>query len=142
MAAFKSYFMKKPKKPVKKSISLLRKNLKTVLHQYIRQRDMQNGYGICISCQKNYPYEQLQAGHYIKAGNYARVRYEEDNINAQCGFSCNMQKGGNVVEYRINLVKKIGEDRVLRLENMRHDPFKPTREWYEEKIETYKNLLK
>ena len=135
----------KPKKPKKKPISLLRKNLKEVLHKYIRLRDTIEGggtrWGICISCQKNYPYEQLQAGHYIKAGNYARVRYEEDNINAQCGFSCNMQKGGNVVEYRINLVKKIGEERVKRLEDIRHEPFKQNREWYEEKIQYYKNLI-
>ena len=124
-------------KEKKVSIPKLKKELRKWLHRYIRTKWIVDGWGECISCKKRFPASVLQAGHYLKDGNYPRTRYEEDNIWKQCQ-SCNLYKGGNLTEYRINLVEKIGESRVKELETMRHEYFKKDREWYEEKINTYK----
>jgi len=59
-----------------------------------------------------------QAGHFIAQGSSSFLRFHEDNINGQCG-SCNRFKGGNIVEYRIALVNKIGSERVKYLEDNR-----------------------
>src|SRR3990167_3548019 len=88
--------LEKVKLQLKKvSIPKLKKELRKHLHYYIRLRDANDDYGTCISCQKTFPFKDLQAGHFLKDGNYPRTRYEEDNIWAQCQ-SCNLYKGGNV----------------------------------------------
>jgi hypothetical protein len=84
--------------------------VKTECHKYIRARDK----GLpCISC--GITYGQFQAGHF-KPGTHSITRYNTDNINAQCS-QCNEKKSGNLTEYRIGLVKKIGLKRVKWLES-------------------------
>lgn len=43
------------------------------------------------------------------------MRYDEDNCHRQCA-QCNNYDSGNIVEYRINLILKIGEERVSAIE--------------------------
>ncbi len=88
---------------------------------------------------EGFPFEKLDAGHYIPSTKLS-TRYDEDNINAQC-HSCNRFKHGNLIEYRINLVKKIGEGGIELLEAKRNDTVKRPRDWYEEKIAYYKGLI-
>lgn len=127
-------------KKAPKTIAKLKKDLRLVLHKYIRLRDCGGSdFGTCISCGKTYPARDLDAGHFLPS-TYQSVRFEEKNIWAQCQ-SCNRFKHGNLVEYRANLIQKIGREAVEALEARRHDTFKQTREWYEEKIQYYKQKL-
>ena len=76
-------------------------------------------------------------GHYIGKGCHGSdyVRYSEDNCNAQC-VSCNRDKSGNPVRYRVNLIKRIGVYRVELLEMPHGTPhfkwydYKAVRDWY------------
>lgn len=79
---------------------------------YIRLRDKGEA---CISCGRYFRGKD-QAGHYRSTGAAPQLRFNEDNIHSQC-VSCNMHKSGSGIEYRINLIKKIGLERVEALEN-------------------------
>lgn len=74
----------------------------------------------CISCGRVISLagreNRAEGGHYISRTCRA-TELELDNIHPQCHY-CNCHLGGNEVAYRINLVKKIGLERVTRLEDM------------------------
>ncbi|PKN06117.1 MAG: recombinase [Deltaproteobacteria bacterium HGW-Deltaproteobacteria-7] len=85
---------------------------------FIRLRDSdERGYCRCISCGLVRHYKEMDAGHFIPQGSSYALKYNEDNVHAQC-TSCNKFKSGNLVDYRINLVNKIGEQKVKRLETL------------------------
>lgn len=56
------------------------------------------------------------AGHYRSRGSASHLRFNLLNIHKQC-VKCNRFNSGNAVDYRIRLIKRIGEDNVIRLEN-------------------------
>ena len=58
----------------------------------------------------------MDAGHYRSRGSAGHLRYNVFNIHAQC-VKCNRFGSGNAVDYRIELIKRIGLDRVERIEN-------------------------
>jgi len=87
-----------------------------MFNKYIRLRDKDLP---CISCQRHHK-GQYHAGHYRSVGACAELRFNEDNCHKQCS-ACNNFLSGNAIEYRINLVKKIGLDRVVELEGP-HEP--------------------
>lgn len=127
-------------KKAPKSVAKLKKELVTVLHKFIRLRDSKGAdFADCISCGRTIPTKEGHAGHFIPS-TYSSVKFSELNINFQCK-NCNVWKRGNIIEYRPRLIQKIGKEQVEALENMRHDTFKQTREWYEEKINYYKSKL-
>ena len=106
-------------------ISYWTKKAQVQFNKYIRIRDKDEP---CISCGLP-PYDRSkltggywQAGHYRSTGAAPELRFEPDNCHKQCP-SCNNHKSGNIVDYRINLVKKIGHDRIEWLEG----PHKPKR---------------
>lgn len=82
---------------------------------------------MCISCGKRVIKE---AGHFYAQGSTGVLRYNLNNINGQC-YQCNHFLHGNLLEYRINLVKKIGPEEVEYLELMRH----VTKKWTREELE-------
>ena len=82
------------------------------VNAYIRIRDKGKG---CISCEATTS-PQWDAGHYRSRGSASHLRFNLLNNNKQCN-KCNRFLGGNVVEYRKGLIKKIGEARVLQLEH-------------------------
>lgn len=47
---------------------------------------------------------------------YMSTRFSEDNCRPQC-VACNMFNQGNIQLYRHNLIKEIGENRVLLVEH-------------------------
>lgn len=110
-------------------------DLQKVFNQYIRKRDAGDG---CISCGTKSG--QMQAGHYRSVGAAPELRFEELNVHAQCA-TCNNYLSGNLIEYRINLVKKIGAEKVEWLEG-HHEPQKLTIQEIKEKIKEYKDKLK
>jgi len=115
---------------------LLNKSIK-VFNKYIRERDKDKP---CISCGK---YTTLQAGHFYSAGHHSALRFEEDNVHGQC-VRCNMYLSGNLNQYRINLEKRIGKERLHELDMKaqiykRNRAFKWDKFSLEEKIKYYKN---
>jgi len=96
------------------------KEAQTQFNRYIRLRDAKDP---CISCQRHHE-GQYHAGHYMTAGGFPELRFNEDNCSKQCS-PCNNHLSGNIAAYRINLVKKIGLERVESLEGP-HDPLKLT----------------
>jgi len=59
---------------------------------------------------------QRHAGHYRTTAAAKQLRYNTYNIHGQC-VKCNRDLSGNIVEYRIELKRRIGEDRILDLEH-------------------------
>lgn len=78
----------------------------------------------CISCGR-YHQGKYDAGHYRSVGACPELRFCEINCFRQC-VPCNQHKSGNIIEYRINLVKRIGADKVAWLERQDHEPKKYT----------------
>lgn len=72
----------------------------------------------CISCGQLLKYgdSNCQGGHLISRQDRA-TETEPDNLWPQC-YGCNVGKNGNIIAYRYNLVRKIGRERVERLEDM------------------------
>lgn len=84
----------------------------SAFNEFIRLRDAHEP---CISCGR-YHDGQYHAGHYRTVGANPELRFDEDNVHKQCA-PCNNHKSGDIVNYRINLVAKIGAERVARLES-------------------------
>jgi 5-methylcytosine-specific restriction endonuclease McrA len=101
-------------------VSSVKKRVWRSFSTYIRTRDCTDGMGACISCGRVYPYEDLQAGHYIAKSVASALYFDEDNVNIQCQ-GCNLFKHGNQLEYGIRLREKIGPLRIQRLLARRHD---------------------
>lgn len=74
------------------------------------------GYVTCISCGVRISWKEAQGGHYIPRANRA-TEIESDNVWPQCQ-RCNGFLNGNPISYRRNLVRKIGDVRVERIEDM------------------------
>jgi hypothetical protein len=108
-----------------------------VFNAYIRKRDKHLP---CISCGTTNPNIQSHSGHYRSVGACPELRFNELNVHKQCS-TCNNIKSGNLIEYRINLVKKIGVDKVEWLEG-KHEPNKLTIPQLKELIKTYKLRIK
>ena len=84
---------------------------------WVRERDAGQP---CISCGTTADV-QYCAGHYRTVGACPELRFEPLNVHRQCNKNCNLEKSGNIVEYRIRLVKKIGAEQVAWLEGP-HEP--------------------
>lgn len=120
-----------------KSRSEWLKDAQTWVNKFVRLRDA----GLpCISCQR-YHTGQLHAGHYRSVGAAPELRYNDEfNIHLQCQ-PCNTHLSGNLLEYRINLVRKIGQDKVDWLEG-KHEPRKYTIPELQALIVVYKSKCK
>lgn len=106
------------------------------VNKYIRLRDRDLP---CISCQRFHT-GQWHAGHYRTVGAQPALRFNELNIHKQCA-PCNNHLSGNLIEYRINLIAKIGLDKVEWLEG-KHEPMKYTIDDIMQIKELYKKKLK
>lgn len=82
-----------------------------VFNEWIRLRDTALP---CVSCGRHHE-GQYHAGHYRTVGANPELRFEPLNVWKQCA-PCNNHKSGDIVNYRIELVKRIGADRVAWLE--------------------------
>lgn len=131
-----------------KSVAQLKKIAETHFNKFIRYRDTDsNGFGRCISSGQNLrvPSQSAQAGHFYSGGKYPELKFHEDNVHLQ-GKSDNYFNGGNENEYRRNLIKKIGQERVDNLDlisaQSKRQSYKWDRFYLIEVIETYKQKVK
>lgn len=93
------------------------KEAQTAFNAWVRERD----YGQpCISCGTT-ANVQYAAGHYRTTQACPELRFEPLNVHLQCNRNCNMGKSGNLIEYRIGLVARIGAEKVAWLEGP-HEP--------------------
>jgi len=121
--------------------STLDKKLWRIFSEYIRLRDSNaQGYAPCISCGKIHHYKEMHAGHYITRA-YRAIKFNEDNVHAQC-VRCNAFLEGNSADYRKNLIKKIGIQKVEWLEAIKSQPTKMSTGDYELLINHYKQKIK
>ena len=105
---------------------------KIAVHKYIRTRDADQP---CISCGTPHA-AQWDAGHFISVGSDSSLRYDFANIHKQCSV-CNQHKSGNLLRYRANLIQKIGEAEVLRLEGPQ-----PVHKWTREELAAIEAVAK
>ena len=75
-----------------------------------------HGYARCITCSALKRFSDVDAGHYISRA-VEITRFDLDNVWPQCP-RCNRFQEGQKHLYRQNLVERIGESRVIRLENL------------------------
>ena len=112
------------------------KEAQAAFNAFIRARDAALP---CISCGRHHT-GSYDAGHYRSVGAQPALRFNETNCHKQC-VPCNNHKSGNIVEYRIRLVQKIGREPVELLE-IEHEPARWTVEQLIEIKNHYRARLK
>ena len=107
----------KKRKDGLKTRSVWIKECQTAVNSYVRERDRNKP---CVSCGATYGDVvyggQRDAGHYRSTGSAPHLRFCLIQIWSQC-VKCNRNLSGNSVEYRKELVKRIGLERVEALEH-------------------------
>ncbi|KPX57271.1 recombination protein NinG [Pseudomonas amygdali] len=96
------------------------KDTQQAFNEWVRHRDAALP---CVSCGRHHQ-GKYDAGHYRTVGSNPALRFEPLNCHKQC-VPCNQHKSGNVVEYRLELVRRIGVVNVEWLEGP-HEPQKYT----------------
>lgn len=109
--------MDRKRKEALKTLPMLLKAAQRSFNAYIRERDKAAGHP-CISSGRplNWAGNDVDAGHYRSVGAAPHLRFNEANVHAQSKHD-NQWKAGNVVDYRINLIARIGLPAVEALEN-------------------------
>ncbi|MBY8953852.1 recombination protein NinG [Pseudomonas carnis] len=96
------------------------KDTQQAFNEWVRLRDVDLP---CVSCGRHHD-GQYHAGHYRTVAANPAIRFEPLNVHKQCA-PCNNHKSGDIVNYRIELVKRIGAEAVEWLEGP-HEPKKYT----------------
>lgn len=94
------------------------RELQQAFNAWIRLRDAGQA---CISCGRHHG-GKWNAGHYRSVGSCPELRFEPLNVHLQCE-PCNTYLSGNLIAYRVNLIQKIGLEKVEWLEG-KHEPIK------------------
>lgn len=126
--------VKKAKEPSTRS---LLKKAQILVNRFVRIRDKDEP---CISC-RSFNRKSWEAGHFWTQGEHGSLRFDLSNLNKQCD-SCNRFKSGNLNEYRLHLIKKVGREEVDRLDSQAHNIKKWTKEELYQIIESYTQLTK
>lgn len=130
----------RPKKSKIPSISKLIKEADALFSIQVRMKGawLQDGVWWNKDYTSDYkaPIKKLQCGHYLSRY-YKAARWNQDNARPQSMMS-NMWMKGDLVRYRQNLIKEIGEARVLAVEKLRDAPIKLSREFLLALIEELK----
>jgi hypothetical protein len=102
-----------------KGVSEWQKEAQAAFNRYIRWRDYEKD---CVSCGGRLQHSgnymtgsAVDASHYRSRGAASHLKFNVFNVHSAC-TRCNRQLSGNAVEYRIRLIKRIGIERVERLE--------------------------
>lgn len=144
------YLVAFTKKEIAKNVKVMKMGLTTLteyenmakktFQHWIRLRDKDLP---CISCNCK-QCDEWSGGHWWPAGQYSGLMFHPWNCNKQCNAHCNKFLHGNYNNYRIGLVKKIGEENVKWIEENK-DRLKNKKWSREELIEIttlYKNKIK
>lgn len=103
-----------------KGVAEWQREAQAAFNRYIRWRDLGKECASCggtLSGSGNYlTGSAVDASHYRSRGAAAHLKFNVFNVHAAC-TRCNRQLSGNAVEFRIRLIKRIGQERVERLES-------------------------
>lgn len=135
-AAFKAKTNERKKALLDNDRGHFLKKAQEAFNRFIRLRDADMP---CVSCGRHHT-GQYHAGHYRTAGAAPELRFDPMNCHKQCA-PCNNHKSGNLTEYRIELVRRIGIDGVAYLEGP-HEPKKYTIDELKEIAQRYKIAAK
>lgn len=94
-----------------KTRAQLIKEAQAAVNAYVRARD---AHLPCVSCGRDHR-GQWHAGHYRSTGSRPDLRFDLANIHKQCA-PCNSHLSGNLIPYRAELIRRIGQAEVDRLE--------------------------
>ena len=94
-----------------KTVRELLKEAQAAFNSYVRERDKALP---CVSCGRFHT-GAYDAGHYRSTGAAPSLRFDEANVHKQC-VPCNQHKSGNIIEYRLGLIQRIGIEEVERIE--------------------------
>ena len=125
----------------KETIPKLKKKAWTEFSKYIRLRDCIKttstpDRGKCFTCDREYPFKQLQAGHFVD-GRSATILFHEELVNAQC-YSCNIHKSGNKDSYTPKMIHKFGLKKVEEFWVLA----KQTHKWTKEELKDIRKKYK
>ena len=85
-------------------------------NRYVRLRDY---YKPCVSCGISYSSNKyggiFDCGHYRSTGSAPHLRFNLNNTAKQC-VKCNRYLSSNTVEYRLELISRIGKEKVKDIE--------------------------
>lgn len=101
-----------------KTKPVLLNELQAIFNRFIRLRDKDQP---CISCGTTKQVINYDAGHYYSRGAYPALRFHPDNVHRQCSKTCNLEKSGNLIEYREGLINRIGIERFERLQTLKKE---------------------
>lgn len=127
----------KIKRESMKTYPQLIREAQKAFNSFVRLRDQLAGHP-CISSGRplDWSGNAVDAGHFRSTGSAPHLRFNEDNCHAQSKHD-NQYLAGNAVDYRINLVARIGLDRVEALEadntprKWSHDELRGIKEHYQ-----------
>ena len=103
----------------KKQVPALKKALWEIYSQYIRTRETDDeGFCECVTCGKQAFWQDMQAGHFIpqSSGNY--LRYNDENVHAQC-LRCNCYLHGNIFAYEEYMIRRYWSEKVEKMKRDR-----------------------
>ena len=113
----KKRFAQKRKKEFKQNdLSFCKKKAQESFNRYIRIRDRNLP---CVTCDV-LSRGIWNAGHFHPAGRASALRFDESNVHKQC-VPCNQHNSGRLGQYRINIVARIGQQELERLDAQQND---------------------
>jgi hypothetical protein len=122
-----------------KTLGKLKKETQEVCNMYIRLRDKDRP---CISCNQ---FKPLQAGHFFAVSTHDGLTYDADNIWGECAH-CNCWNESHLINYRDNLLERIGQERFdalySRAEQYKKQGYRFTRSELIEIKKKYQQLIK
>src|SRR4030095_1489396 len=95
-----------------KPLSVIKDECQAAINALVREEEKDLP---CISCGRFHE-GQWHCGHYLSVGARANLRFERQNLAKQCQ-PCNVHLSGNLINYRIGLIKRIGLEAVEALES-------------------------
>ena len=131
-----------PKRGKARSTKQLIGTLDRVFSEYIRRRDADtHGLCRCITCGKQAPWKEMDAGHFFQRDRKA-TRWDERNVHAQCPH-CNRFRGGEQFAHgqaidrlygngTAGLLKILGQQRGIKVST----------EWLIFEIDRYRKKIK
>ena len=104
--------------------------------RYIRQKHANHGGWVeCVTCRTSLPWEDSQAGHFVKRG-HAMTRWDDRNVHPQCP-RCNLYLGGAQDEYAAFIVRTYGESTLQQLLSLKRVEKRWTLEELRHLVERY-----
>ena len=91
----------------KKSRKNLIVELDRVFSKYIRTKYIRDNFVECVTCNRKYTINKIQAGHFMSRKHYS-TRWDEENVFPQC-YGCNVMQQGQQYLFSKFIDEKFGE---------------------------------